>query len=74
MRGVGIGKLKRATREHSLDKPWDARPSATASWPVTGTTYAEEHAWWWNEYDELIEEMKRKAGSGWEEVDAWVAH
>ncbi len=41
---------------------------------MSGRDYAEEHGWWWTEYDAMLEEMKADADSGWEVVDAWVAH
>ncbi|KAH8080127.1 nucleotide-diphospho-sugar transferase [Filobasidium floriforme] len=49
-----------------LDKPWEhlrSDPSADA----TGT-----HEWWWEKYEDVLAEMKRVEGSGWEVVDRWV--
>ncbi|KAJ9115882.1 hypothetical protein QFC22_005024 [Naganishia vaughanmartiniae] len=57
-----------------LDKPWDVVPGPTASWPMTGTEYADVHEWWWHKYRDVLADMKQRSGSGWEVVDAHVSH
>jgi len=57
----------------SLDKPWQAtrdKPSAASADP--STQYL--HGIWWDVYEKWLKEQKEEEGSGWEIVDAWVAH
>jgi len=50
----------------SLDKPWEHLRSDLTADP-TGT-----HEWWWEKYEQVLDEMKSVEGSGWEVVDRWV--
>ncbi|KAL1409569.1 hypothetical protein Q8F55_003554 [Vanrija albida] len=38
------------------------------------TDYDILHSWWWAVYDDLLAELQTEAGSGWEEIDRYVAH
>ncbi|KAL7414295.1 nucleotide-diphospho-sugar transferase [Mrakia frigida] len=56
-----------------LDKPWQATrdaPSAASADPSTQFL----HGLWWDVYEKWLKEQKEQEGSGWEIVDAWVAH
>ena len=47
------------------DKPW-MTPRGTAG------LYEEPNVWWWDRYDQLANEMRRKDPEGWKLVDAQV--